>query len=217
MADWWLEQLDPWGRDGVPVSAFVPRSFPAVCRVLHPWYDQAGTRLTWSETSERVAFPTAAELVDVAYGQDTRQGDVSVIRPHAGELDPSTAAALVGTLGEATATPDDVLAAVWVGWGDVPHERFPDAAYLDTEGRGHFLLRGPLTGLLRSVSAIPDRDQPVSGIWWPADRSWFVATEIDFPWTLVAGSHRLVERLLRHPDLEVAAIRHDDPANRSDV
>jgi hypothetical protein len=23
--------------------------------------------------------------------------------------------------------------------------------------------------------------------WWPANRSWFAATEIDYPWTYLAG------------------------------
>lgn len=29
--------------------------------------------------------------------------------------------------------------------------------------------------------------------WWPADRCWFVATEIDHPWTYVAGPAALVD------------------------
>jgi hypothetical protein len=32
--------------------------------------------------------------------------------------------------------------------------------------------------------------------WWPADRSWFVATEIEVPWTYLAGTAPLVDRVL---------------------
>jgi hypothetical protein len=37
-AEWWLEQLEPWGEQGLPVSSLVPPSLPAVCQVLHPWW-----------------------------------------------------------------------------------------------------------------------------------------------------------------------------------
>lgn len=96
-----------------------------------------------------------------------------------------------------------VFVAVWEGWGDVPAQRFPRAAHLDTQKRGHFLLRGPLTGVLRSIAVSPF-DRPVAGLWWPADRAWFVATDIDFEWTFVAGETALVDQLLTDDRLEVA-------------
>ncbi|MEO9007921.1 MAG: hypothetical protein ABI401_12490 [Candidatus Dormibacter sp.] len=39
-------------------------------------------------------------------------------------------------------------------------------------------------------------------LWWPEDRAWCVASEIDFSYTYVGGSKELVEEILRHPDLE---------------
>lgn len=39
-------------------------------------------------------------------------------------------------------------------------------------------------------------------LWWPDDRSWCVASEIDFPYTYVGGSARLIEEILAHPLLE---------------
>lgn len=112
-----------------------------------------------------------------------------------------------------TTTPEDVFVAVWTGWGDVP-QRFPGAAYLDTEARGHFLLRGPLHGVLTSVAA-SGMDRPVAGLWWPADRAWFVATEIDFERTFVAGSRQLLAELVHDDRLEVGPIRFDAPATRA--
>ena len=38
---------------------------------------------------------------------------------------------------------------------------------------------------------------------WPADHTWFVATEIDNAWTGVGGSAALAAELLEHPDLDV--------------
>lgn len=137
------------------------------------------------------------------------QGDLAASE---GELDKVTANALVDLLSDGTATPDDVFVAVWTGWGDIPVQRFPGAAYLDTEARGHFLLRGPLSGVLTSV-ATSSIARPVSGLWWPADRAWFVATEIDCAWTFVAGSEALIDRLISDPRLDAVRTSFDASAN----
>lgn len=47
--------------------------------------------------------------------------------------------------------------------------------------------------------------------WWPEDRSWFVATEIDYPWTYLAGSVALVDAITGDPRVE--AVRIDGTAN----
>jgi hypothetical protein len=39
-------------------------------------------------------------------------------------------------------------------------------------------------------------------LWWPDDRSWCVASEIDLPHTYVGGSTKLIEQILAHPLLE---------------
>ncbi len=118
-------------------------------------------------------------------------------------MDQTTASTLVDVLTEETTTPYDVFVAVWEGWGDVPPQRFPGAARLDTQARGHFLVRGPLRGVLWSVAA-SNRHRPAAGLWWPADRAWFVSTEIDYEWTFVAGTGELVDRLVNDDRVEVA-------------
>jgi hypothetical protein len=215
-AAWWLHQLDDWGPEGVPVSAFVPASLPAVCQVLHPWFGSDGEPIRWHTLADD---PGVAEL---GKRSQTRDGLVhafatqSGLGGNAGELDAVTAAGLVDVLGRSTTTPDDVFVAVWEGWGDVPPQRFPGAARLNTPSRGHFLLRGPLTGVLVSVTA-SGFDRPTAGLWWPADLAWFVATEIDLEWTFVAGDTELVERLLDDERLEVIRTTFDAPANHAAV
>lgn len=59
-------------------------------------------------------------------------------------------------------------------------------------------------------------DRPVSGLRWPADRAWFVATEIDFEWTFVAGTEDLIDRLAVHPQLEATRTSPDSVANLPD-
>ncbi|WP_040793764.1 hypothetical protein [Nocardia paucivorans] len=41
---------------------------------------------------------------------------------------------------------------------------------------------------------------------WPADRAWFVATEIDLPWTGVAGGVELIDAPKMDPIPDVANI-----------
>jgi hypothetical protein len=130
-----------------------------------------------------------------------------------GELDELTATALVDVLTDATSTPDDVFIAIWEGWADVPPQRFPGAARLDTAHRGHLLLRGPLSGVQASVSAAGFR-RIAAGLWWPADRAWFVATEIDHDWTFVAGEQEVIDLLAGDGRLEVVATDFDEPSSR---
>ena len=42
-------------------------------------------------------------------------------------------------------------------------------------------------------------------LWWPDDRAWCVASEIDFPYTYVGGSKQLIEEILADPLLEALA------------
>jgi hypothetical protein len=43
-------------------------------------------------------------------------------------------------------------------------------------------------------------------LFWPADRAWFVATEVDFDPTLVGGSIALLDDLLRSSVLETTEV-----------
>jgi hypothetical protein len=47
-------------------------------------------------------------------------------------------------------------------------------------------------------------------LFWPTDRSWCVATEVDFDSTLVGGDADLIAAILAEPDLETWAVEPDD-------
>jgi hypothetical protein len=53
-------------------------------------------------------------------------------------------------------------------------------------------------------------------LWWPDDRSWCVATEVDFSWTYVGGSHALIERVLADPALEARPTQSSDRPQHDD-
>lgn len=79
-------------------------------------------------------------------------------------------------------------------------------------GRGYFLLEGPLdaAGELGHRPR-PDVFFPQSpNIFWPEDRAWCVATEIDLDSTYVGGSNALVDALLGEPGLEAWRVQATD-------
>jgi hypothetical protein len=68
------------------------------------------------------------------------------------------------------------------------------------------LFRGPLEIALKGPWT---RWHQTPNLWWPHDRAWFVATEIDFDSTLVGGSHALIDALLANDALEALEITLD--------
>ena len=47
-------------------------------------------------------------------------------------------------------------------------------------------------------------------LFWPADRTWCVASEIDFDSTLIGGSTELVDAILQAPELDAWSVQPDD-------
>lgn len=90
---------------------------------------------------------------------------------------------------------------------------------LELPARSHVVFRGDLA-TFRSpdwILDVPWRDRPMEAqgfpasalsptLMWPDDRSWVLASEIDFDSTVVGGSRDLINRLLATPDLEVAEL-----------
>src|SRR5436305_1319221 len=134
-----------------------------------------------------------------------------------GRLGEGTCRALVEVLVSHTSAPENIWLAVWNGFGgiygddgsiahwfafnasaDAPPadyrpfrqapRRHPTDALIRHEHREFLLYRGRL-------EVVPGwLDGP--NLWWPDDRSWCVATEIDLPWTYVGGSKALIEDVL---------------------
>jgi hypothetical protein len=46
-------------------------------------------------------------------------------------------------------------------------------------------------------------------LWWPADHAWFVASEIDYDSTIIAGSEAMAHDLLADPDIECLVVSPD--------
>jgi hypothetical protein len=76
--------------------------------------------------------------------------------------------------------------------------------------RSYLLFRGPLSqaGQWGAADLVLGRLRPINSpnLIRPADHSWFVATEIDLPWTGIAGSAELVQDLIADESLDVELI-----------
>jgi hypothetical protein len=71
------------------------------------------------------------------------------------------------------------------------------------------LVRGPIDAAARNLA--PEPHEQSANLWWPADRSWCVVTDIDLMSSYVGGSAACIAELLARPGLEVAPATPDDP------
>jgi len=82
---------------------------------------------------------------------------------------------------------------------------------LHLPSRDYLLLRGPLSGTLALSRYHESRHAWQSpNLLWAADRAWFLASEIDFDSTLVAGDTDLIADILACPALESWPVHPQD-------
>ncbi|MGZ5297896.1 MAG: hypothetical protein ACXWEZ_13375 [Actinomycetota bacterium] len=237
---WIDDGLQPWGRvnEGVLVGEIVPSGFEAYARVFHPGRRFFGnsieqsTALRWSEIASvrgKVVHPEMQieALIDTldAFDYDhwkaisTGGGEWS---PPNEWLEDTEALALASVLRPFSASEADAWFMLWDGRGDlgpgidgiprgVIHPDRSDAPVGEllnaTWALRHYLvMRAPLDSLsdwFRWRMEAPN-------YWWPDDRAWIVATEIDGFSTYVGGSQGCVDAVLNSPLLEAlpSALAH---------
>lgn len=192
--------------------------------------------VTWSEIASangRVAHPEMQFHSLVPKGHIERMGNVLERQPglwesspEVGSLDPDVVERLLPVLREHTQTPDRCWFAFWDGWG-IPvlmtahggseaqpraprneHDRW-NAPQFSIPGRDLLLFAGSIDDALESFYEpyVPGHLFPQSAyFWWPEDRAWCVATEIDFMSTYIGASEGCVEALLKTPGIETLPV-----------
>lgn len=158
---------------------------------------------TWAEVAAangKIAHP----LMQWHQIATTRQDDDSLAY-EGPEIEMSQAEALVAALRPHTSTPGDCIFCVWDGYGfdEIRPRTAPRARFFHR----HMVFEGPIDDVSRFVWDGAFEMPP--NMWWPEDRSWFVATEIDEDCTYVGGSKAAVEAVLVS-ELEAAAIDEID-------
>jgi hypothetical protein len=151
--------------------------------------------------------------------------------PQLGNLVPELLGPLCELLGKHTAAAEDCLFCLWEGHGWI--DRAPTSLRFDRVGvvrkklpplgpafsadelsrprvelphRSYLLLTGALPAALE-IGWGPFRQSP--NLFWPADRAWCAASELDFDSTLVGGTAALIESILETPALDAWPVQAD--------
>lgn len=204
--------VGPPGR----VAALLPASFPAFARVFHPAVRYAGDAdedVSWAEVAAangRTAHP-AMSWVSITgswdyVGEDDQPGLWNGA-PAEGHLPVSVAERLVAVLRRHTSTPGDCWFGVEAGWGFLAAAPAAAPPVLALPGREHWLVRGPIE--LAAANLADEPAEQSANLWWPADRAWCVATDVDLMSTYVAGSLDCIADVLSAPGLEAAPATAD--------
>lgn len=269
---WLLDRVGHWAR----VGGVAGTGFEAYARILHPVpasredlsvADEWGmhplleeARWPWTRVAQRQGLTMHPlvqwnRLADIHDGVRFEDG-WRVGQTQDGYLDLELLAGLTEHLAHATATPEDLVAGIWNGWGQLTGHGW--SVYIE-EGRGlrarlaRRMLRKEAAARQR-VSVAPEvRAAAAGGPWlewperemvlfatstaeladptwaehagigvqpgfgelgpqllWPADRTWVVASEIDWDSSIVAGSQGLVDAVLADERFETFEVGEDD-------
>lgn len=203
----WLEEAVS-RRPFHSVGHLVPDVYEAYGRVLHPalsgLYDEP---VRWSAVAAKTGrvvhrlmqFERIAGLADDPNARP-RWGE----RPQRAPL-----AEIAHALRPFTVDPASCWIALWEGSGGLGMvEDLDDAPKVTIPHRAYYLFRGPL----EAVPAFATAGTPwvAPNLWWPDDRSWCVATDIDLDSTYVGGTRECIDALLSGPALEVFPSQIDD-------
>lgn len=223
---WIAERLVPHRDDvGVLVGEIVPSGFDAYARLFHPARRRDGTPIRWRELAERYGT-TIHPQMQFAHIVGTRNigGLDDIEPPFEGYVPPEETAWLADALAPYSAAATTCSFAVWDGYGSLggmgrlrwrPRESEAELRHrapaewarakrqqrevasiprMSIPPRDYFLFRGPLEAASHLVFG--DAGFQSANLWWPDDRAWCVATELDGHSTYVGGTEACIAAIL---------------------
>jgi hypothetical protein len=215
-AAWIAPRLHPFGQD---IGSVIPEGFAAYARIFHPVEVDGSRHERWSDVAARNSRIVHSEMqfhmIAAPRGQtpsvDYNRGN----QPRLGTLHLDQRRILVDHLRRATTTSDTCWFAMWEGFGGLDDGGIRERVELPN--RSYLLYSGAIDRALEPrMDPYPFDQSP--NLWWPDDRAWFVATEIDFDSTFVGGEDRLIAALVADQRLEALPItlstRADAAADR---
>ncbi|MGD8167536.1 hypothetical protein ACEXOS_009980 [Herbiconiux sp. P16] len=200
-ADWVAAGTDHWK---LTIEGFVPERYEAYARVLHQ-LEQGDDHATWASVAAANGRPFGplAQWTRINVDPD---GEEWRGQPRVGTLTPSVARALAEVLAPFTTTPATCFFGLWEGFGG--SELPPDIQLFESNRRVMGLFEGPIQDATHSFSSWPGSQ--LANLWWPADRAWFVVSEIDYDSTIVAGSRECIDAVLGASDIEAFEVSPGD-------
>jgi hypothetical protein len=232
-AAWLTDRIIGFGES---VLSIVPSGFEAYARVFHPACPGGSffnlrpgqTPLTWAEvaksrgTTVHRAMQWPSLIGTYTSSNYPRAPDHPGVEPATGELPLEVVRVAMELLKRQTRSPERCWFAVWEGFGRLS-DFVTTAPTFDLPHRHYYLLVGPIEAVLESVED-PPRAVVEAGLvwphyqspnlWWPDDRAWCVATELDMQSTYIGGSRACVDQLLREDRLEVYEVQPSDGITR---
>lgn len=205
-------------RRAESVLSVVPAGFRTYVRVFHPAYRMVERQITSVRWAEIAAATGTVVHPGMQLGGLTGNNEslhqklagVFDISPIVGSLPREQGAPLAAALARHTATPDRCWFAVWIGYGDF-EEWVREPPVFERPSREYHLLTGACeAGTELDPKSFEGRSP---NIWWPEDRAWCVATEVDFSTTYIGCDESCRDDLLALPEIEALAI---DPATGID-
>jgi len=222
-ADWIESRLHAFCVD---TGSIIPEGFDAYCRIFHPVQTrepEAASR-TWAEVATengRVVHPgMQIHMIWHPVGSRPLKYDLNDYLNNLawGELPLPERTIFVEVLRPHTTTPGSCWFCVWEGFGSIDFDGVSERVHLPE--RDYVLYAGPIEVALATLDTGPAQfasDPTVQpwntqspNLWWPDDRSWFVATEIDHAWTYVGGSEALIDSILNADGLEALPVHISD-------
>ena len=130
--------------------------------------------------------------------------------PETGTMPTELVESLASALARHTATPDQCYFAIWEGYAQALSPAIRAAPTFEVPSRRYHLLTGPV-GAVREIAdgALSRFRSQSPNLWWPQDRAWCVATEIDFKTTYIGADGSCVEELATLPAIEAATVAPD--------
>jgi hypothetical protein len=210
-ADWIVGGLRGFGES---VLSLVPAGYSDYLRVFHPAYRTGGpdrAAVTWAEiaSANGMHMHAGVQLGSITGSERYEsEGQPGVFDepPETGNVPPELLEPLTSVLARHTGTPGVCYFAVWDGWGWLPPE-VGSAPTFSVPARTYHLLSGPV-GAVRELAEAgqPLRAPQSPNLWWPQDRAWCVATEVDLKSTYIGADRSCVQELMSLPGVEAATV-----------
>ncbi len=218
-ADWLVQRFGSWRGGELQVGAVVPDGYPAYGRLLHPAHrtDREGP-VRWSEIAAERGLSLDAEarfndLVGWLPARDGEDPPEPYEAPVRGSLGEDQCALLADILTGFTASPELCWFCLWDGYGWPELTYFREwAPRVKMPHRDYILFKGPVSAATAFRSP-PWFQSPT--LWWPDDRAWCVASEVDLYSTYIAASVQSRRTLLSQPTLEVLAAKTEHQVDPS--